>query len=288
MTIQTRTTDRKAMANALASELSVQAEYLGMPTCAYRVGSYTVNWDGSIDGEDTDAIRSFLLRSGFLSEETEPGADDPGTPIQGEAETIPEDDRMTVMNVSIPVQTWTTQGVLNLIRTLYARQKLINAMTRNDTVFIDDEVQDLLKDEKPESVKRIQEILDTETGAGMIRGIKLADGHLTVDFPSFTRNPEHWAACSSLIIAAADRAKAQKFTNVSLISPEDSEMKYFCRSWLIQLGFGGAEHKDTRHILLDHLHGFAAFRTADKMNAHKARMAERRAERKEADSHDEN
>lgn len=60
-------------------------------------------------------------------------------------------------------------------------------------------------------------------------------------------------------------------------------MKYFCRSWLIQLGFGGPEHKEDRRVLLGHLHGFAAFRTADKMDAHKAKLAAKRGTRRVED-----
>ena len=69
----------------------------------------------------------------------------------------------------------------------------------------------------------------------------------------------------------------------SRLTPEENEMKYFCRNWLIQLGMGGADHKEIRNALLDHLHGFAAFRTADKMDAHKAKYAEIRKAKRETD-----
>ena len=74
------------------------------------------------------------------------------------------------------------------------------------------------------------------------------------------------------------------------VEPLDSEMKYFCRSWLMQLGMGGADSKATRAALLNHLHGYAAFRTADKMDAHRARYAELRKAMKESEenSHEEN
>ena len=66
------------------------------------------------------------------------------------------------------------------------------------------------------------------------------------------------------------------------LAPGESEMKYFCRNWLMQLGMGGPEHKENRAILLNHLTGYAAFRTADKMDAHKARVSQRRKEAREA------
>ena len=74
------------------------------------------------------------------------------------------------------------------------------------------------------------------------------------------------------------------------MDPLDSEMKYFCRSWLMQLGMGGADFKATRAALLNHLHGYAAFRTADRMAAHRSRYAGLRKARKESEenSHEEN
>ena len=72
MTIETRTEDRKALAKALAVELGTEARYLGMPTCAYQVGPYIVNRDGSIEGEDFGAIRDFLIREGLIAEEDRP------------------------------------------------------------------------------------------------------------------------------------------------------------------------------------------------------------------------
>ena len=50
---------------------------------------------------------------------------------------------------------------------------------------------------------------------------------------------------------------------------------------------GGADHREIRNALLGHLHGFAAFRTADKMDAHKAKYAEiRRAKRETEEEND--
>ena len=45
MTIKTNTTDRKALAKALADELGITPKYMGPPTFVYQVGDYTVNRD---------------------------------------------------------------------------------------------------------------------------------------------------------------------------------------------------------------------------------------------------
>ena len=296
MTIETRTEDRKAMAKALAAELRTEARYMGMPTCAYRVGPYTVNKDGSIDGEDFEPIRDFLIREGLITEEEEAALESRDSVIEELADRLSQvpsidsihenldgEDTVTGMSVSIPADGYAPQALINLLRTFYSRQKLLNAMMKGFSIRIEQELIDRLAEEKPDTAERIQEILRNEIDAGLCEGIHLEDGKLTVDFPFDESAPTAWTAYSKVIIAMTDRAKTQRNASAAPLSPEDSEMKYFCRSWLIQLGFGGPEHKEDRRVLLGHLHGFAAFRTADKMDAHKAKLAAKRGTRRVED-----
>ncbi len=68
MTIKTNTTDRKAMAKALAEGLGTTAKFMGVPSLAYQVGEYIVDRDGNISGEDFRAIQDFLKRIGCYPE----------------------------------------------------------------------------------------------------------------------------------------------------------------------------------------------------------------------------
>lgn len=271
MTIETRTEDRKALAKALAEELGTEARYMGVPSCAYQVGDYTVNKDGSVGGEDFEPIRDFLIRNGYI--EVIPMTETAETPA-----AIPE--KIEGTSVTIPLRDYTAQGLTNLLRTLYARQDLMNAMLRGDTLWVDEELTQRLRDEQPDTPEAIQRLLKEEIDAGMVGGVNLEDGKITMDFPFREDKPTEWTAYADLLIAMADKARNAKHAGGQRITPEDSEMKYFCRSWLVQLGFGGAEHKETRRVLLGHLHGFAAFRTADKMDAHKAKLAAKRKTRR--------
>ena len=92
MIIQTNTTDRKALVNAIAEELHTQARYLRTPTYAYTVGDFTVDRDGNIIGEDFAPLRDFLLRSGYITEEQETATDVEATeaPVE-DASTEPEE-----------------------------------------------------------------------------------------------------------------------------------------------------------------------------------------------------
>ena len=73
MTITTNTTDRKALAKAIAEELGTTARYLGLPSYGYQIGDFTVDHDGNIIGEDFGALQDFLRRNGYVNDE--PAAD---------------------------------------------------------------------------------------------------------------------------------------------------------------------------------------------------------------------
>jgi len=290
MTIQTRTSDRKALAKALAAHLGTEAKYLGMPSCAYQAGAYTIDREGNITGEDFEAIRVFLVENGYAADtpevpEVEEDTADSGTAAEArpEAETEPARlaEPVTETHVTVPLAGYTAQALVNLLRTLYARQSLIAAMTKDSLIRIDEELVTRLSDEKPETAEAVSGILKSEVEAGMVAGVDFEDGKLTMAFPFDESRPTEWTAYSGLMLAIADRAKEAKHAGAKRLDPEENEMKYFCRNWLLQLGMGGPEFKEQRQTLLGHLHGFAAFRTADKMDAHKAKLAAKRKSHRE-------
>lgn len=71
--------------------------------------------------------------------------------------------------------------------------------------------------------------------------------------------------------------KAAKSAKRVLPRRLDSEAdKYHANAWLNRLGFGGAAYKELRRTLMGHLDGYAAFKSADRMQAHKNKLAEQR------------
>ena len=53
---------RKAMVKAIEQELGCKAKYLGVPSCAYEIGCYTVGKNGELefgDFDDIDEITKF-------------------------------------------------------------------------------------------------------------------------------------------------------------------------------------------------------------------------------------
>ena len=39
---------RKAMVEAISKELGIKAKYLGVPSCAYQIGDYRIEKDGTL------------------------------------------------------------------------------------------------------------------------------------------------------------------------------------------------------------------------------------------------
>ena len=274
MTIQTATADRKAMAKAIAAHLGTETKYLGMPTCAYRAGPYTINRDGSIEGEDFEAIRDFLVQEGYAADipgneaPDDSEATDPVVTAFVEAlENVPsietvhaaadQEAENTETHVTIPLHDFTPTSLMNLLRMLYARQTLIAAMTKSDLIRSDEEMISRLTDEKPETIEEISEILKDEIREGLVSGVNYEDGKLTMAFPFDENKPTEWTAYSGLM----------------LLDKETEEIS--------QINMGGPEFKEQRRVLLGHLSGFAAFRTADKMDAHKAKLASQRKAKRE-------
>ena len=56
---------RKRLVQRIAALSGASAEYLGFPSCAYQVGKYKINKDGSVEGRLSKAILRGLKRSGF-------------------------------------------------------------------------------------------------------------------------------------------------------------------------------------------------------------------------------
>ena len=109
MTISTNTTDRKAMAKAMAEHLGTTAKYMGVPSCGYQVGDYIVDKDGNIHGDDFEPLRDFLQTIGcFPEEETAPAEEQ----TEPESETTGTVDQVSI---SVPADDLTELQLKNLI-----------------------------------------------------------------------------------------------------------------------------------------------------------------------------
>lgn len=271
MTITTNTTDRKALAKAIAEELGTTARYLGLPSYGYQIGDFTVDHDGNIIGEDFGALQDFLRRNGYISDEP---AADREAPADSEAEPI------TQMDISIPAHDATTAQLKNLIFMLHSRQTLINRMTDSDCLNIPDILIERLQESTSETLEDLTSLLDDSRAVAELTGFDLRDGKVSMTFPFDETQPERWTTYANLLDRIFDAAMKATRVFPERVEPDDQNEKYLAHVWLQRLGYHGADFKAERKILLGHLKGYCAFGSGDKMQAHKDKYAAIRRERR--------
>lgn len=290
MTVNTQTTDRKAMAKALAEHLGTEAKYMGIPSYAYQVGDYTVNHDGSISGDDLEAIRPFLEEHGYIEvtpaaeaeeiQETKVLADDADEkemPADSEAEPI------TQMDISIPARDVTAAQLKNLVFMLNSRQTIINRMTQSDCLNIPDcLIEALQEDDAPQMPEAFTNLLDACIADGLT-GFDFRDGKVSMTFPFDETQPTRWTAYANLLNRIYDAATKATRVFPDRVEPDPENEKYYAHVWLQRLGYHGADFKTERKILLGHLKGYCAFVSGEKMQAHKDKYTAIRRERRQAE-----
>ena len=272
MTVTTNTTDRKALAKALADELGTTAKYMGPPTFGYQVGDYIVDRDGNISGEDLKALQDFLQRNVcFPEEETEPA----GEQTEPETESIENPDQVSIM---VPADDLTPVQLKNLIFMLYTKQYLIGKMTGGDLLSVPDTLIARLMESTPETMEDFKALLDAAKEDGLT-GFEFDDGKITLTYLAHQDEPERnmvYAMLTARILKAAKEA-----TRVFPERQEPENEKYFARAWLLRIGYGGADFKAERNLLLKHLKGHSAFPNDDAANRHKEKYAEIRKEKRQ-------
>ena len=255
MRIETNAANRKDVVKAVSGILGEPSKYLGVPTCAYEVGNCTIDRSGAVETEDektAEMVRAGLLEQGVI-----------GSPE-------PEADETTV---SLPVEGMTAEGLKNLIFLTHSKQYLINRAFAEEVFRIPAElVETLGSTEIPDAETFLQTFKSHAEGC---RGISFQDGNATFTLPT-ADDPDMIKAFTHLAAAMVQQAKEQK-----RISPRETieeNEKYYMRIWLLRLGFGGAEGKEIRDLLMKKLKGHSAFRTDEnRQRWQEARRNEREA-----------
>ena len=259
MRIETNAANRKDVVKAVSAILGQPSRYLGVPTCAYQIGNCTIDKKGAVETEDektAELVTVGLTEQGFI-----------GSPE-------PEADETTV---SLPVEGMTAEGLKNLIFLIHSKQYLINRAFAEDVFRVPTAlVEELGSTEIPDAETFLQTFQNHAEGC---KGISFQDGKITFTLPT-AGDPGMIKAFTHLTAAMVRQAKEQK-----RISPKETieeNEKYYMRIWLLRLGFGGAEGKEIRDLLMKKLKGHSAFRTeANKQRWQEARRNEREAAKRQ-------
>ena len=279
MKLNTHPNDRKEMVRSISELIATEATYLYMPTCSYQIGSITVNRDGTIDCEDetmVETIKPMLIENGWLDDEVEIEA-----PV--DSKEIPEDTepiRVAQMDIAMPIENWTVSQLTNLLRMLYSKQYLINRMLNYSMLCIEESFISAISENPPQTAADFEERIQRAVEADCIRGFRIADGKATLSTPFVQDEPTRWTAYADLFKGILKTAETASRISIKRLDDSENE-KYHANSWLMRMGFGGADYKETRRILMGHLTGFAAFKSAADMEAHKERQAQRLREKRE-------
>ena len=259
MRIETNAANRKDVVKAVSGILGQPSKYMGVPTCSYQIGNCTIDKSGAVETEDekiAEMVRAGLLEQGLIES------------LQAEVDET---------TVSLPMDGMTVEGLKNLTYLIHSKQYLINRAFAEEVFWIPAALVEALGS---------AEVSDTETflqafqkHAGECKGISFLDGKAAFTLPAIN-DPDMIRAFTNLTAAMAQQAKEQK-----RISPKETieeNEKYYMRIWLLRLGFGGAEGKEVRNLLLKNLKGNSAFRTeANKEKWQEARRNEREAARQQ-------
>lgn len=256
MRIETVSSDRKAMAKAIAEYSGKELRYMGPPSFAYAVGPYLIDRDGVITSETEEEnaeFRAFLEENSFAEPTIE------------------------YLNINLPIEDMDGVQLKNLVFMLHSKQYLLNKATGRAGVAVSEGLVAALQD-NPATTK--DEFLSLFwANLGETRGISFSDTAVIIIFP-LSNEPECSKAYTEL--AAAMLAKAKEAKRVSPAEQKPENEKYYFRIWLIQLGLGGKDSKDTRKVLMEKLVGHSAFRTDEEAEKFKADQKAKRAATKAA------
>ena len=274
MTLQTNPAERREMVQAISERLGSPAVYLRTPTCAYRIGGLTVERDGSIISDDDallEALRPMLIERGWLTD---------AEASVTKTEPTEQDSEITQMELSFPVEDWTVPQLKNFLHTLYSNQHILRRMMQSDALYIDRQMMERL--DEAQTPADLEARLADGLATGLLKGCRIQDGRFTLEAVQDDRDPARWQVHATLLSAILEHAKAAKRVFLRADADPENE-KYRANSFLMRLGFGGPEHKPLRRVLLGHLNGYAAFRSAAGMQAHREKYAQlRRKQREEA------
>ena len=160
---------------------------------------------------------------------------------------------------------------------IYSRGKLLSKATGGD-FRVDKELLDAL--DEAGMVTKTEDFIRMVNEHGGVTGITFAEGKINFTGYPFSYDAEKTKALQQLTCVMNRHALEQKRIQAKVV--DDTNEKYIFRIWLVRLGMGGSEYRETRRILMENLSGHTAFRTKADEEKWKTRQKEKREELKAA------
>ena len=225
--------------------------------------------DEDIEPEDADEDEA------EPDEDTEPEDADEDEAESGE-DAEPDNGFPLRTEISLPLGHHTVQTLTNLICMIHSRGTLLSKAT-GGAFSADQTLVDEIGGHEFRSIyELIAFIRQWEETNPELQGIRFADDKLIFDGFGEAADADHAQAFMRLATAMNHMALTQK--RVQAKDVDDSNEKYAMRIWLVRIGFGGADHKTDRRVLMENLSGHSAFRNDEE----KAKWTERQKAKREA------
>lgn len=259
MKMKTNAENRKSVVKAVSEILGMPSKYLGVPSCNFQVGDCIIDRAGTVETEDEKTagiVLAGLIERGY--------ADAPET----------EENKVVI---GFPAEGMTALNLKNFIFLIHSRQYLINQSVGEKNFLIPDGLVEELEGNGDVTMEGLEDSL--KAFADETRGIAVSGEKVTFRFP-YTEDAAKVKAWTDLASAMVRQAKEQK-----RIDPEErieENEKYYMRIWLLRIGFGGKDMKESRNTLMENLKGHSAFRTQADIDRAKVRTKQRAEAKKQA------
>lgn len=219
--------DRKALVKFIGEALEEKPKYLGVPSCAYQIGDFTVSKDGCLefdDGIDATNLIAAIKEAGYAAEAEE--SEEPVTEEQETEESEVTEPYADGLTIGMPRSFFTDSSLENLKKLVESKATLIKAALGVDDLPIE------VGDEK-------------------------------VEFPWF-KDPDAETSAAAVIFISKLCEMAKEAKRVTATDHEVDNPKYAMRCLLLRLGFIGSEYKDARKTLLKRLSGNSSWKNGKK------------------------
>ncbi len=252
MKMKTNAENRKAVVKAVSEILGIPSKYLGVPSCNFQVGDCIIDRAGTVETKDEKTagiVLAGLIERGYAD--------------------APETEENKVM-IGFPAEGMTALNLKNLIFLMHSRQYLINQSIGEKNFSIPDGLVEELEENGDVTIEGLEDSL--KAFADETRGIAVSSEKITLRFP-YTEDAVKVKAWTDLASAMVRQVKEQKW-----IDPEErieENEKYYMRIWLLRIGFGGRDMKESRNMLMENLKGHSAFRTQADIDRAKVRTKQR-------------
>lgn len=269
---------RKELAQMIGTALELKPKYMGMPSAAYQIGSFTLSKDGvldyfeSTDIEDVRKVLDAVTAAGFEPAEPEEPVNEAESEEPIETAAV-EDTEPQEGDPEEDVEAEQTEEVED------AAPEGIEAETAasedDGPAALSVSLPDDLSDEAFENLQKV--IASKQTlmkHAFQSEGITVARKNGQIIFSGFTASDgDHTDAYLRYITLLTKFAKeAKRVTGKDY--PVDNE-KFAFRCFIIRIGMIGADYKKARKILLENLTGNSSWKNGA---PEKADPAEEKAE----------